>query len=378
MTNIQSFYKDKVIVGFGVGVFLLCLGFFLYIYMYIHTDIQLHSAILEDNLEKGLFPVPPLYYFTIHSLRLLLGHLGKASIVVLSTAVALKYLISIKISSEFRLNKFATLLFLFFILFITPININIESNFLLGKLGINIWHNSTTIFLMPFALLLYYVSYLTIKNDIIKPKYIWLMCILILVNSLSKPSFLFVFIPVFPLMTILFSKNDLQKVVLAFCMSFYSGLLVVLEYLYIYVKKPTQDDGSVAFSFMYILKLYSNNIPLDMLTSMLLPLVILILFFKKTIKNKMYIYAVLLFVVAVLIFLFVQETGDRANHGNFVWQVIVCNYILFLISTFIGLEHISEKGWKDYKSILFLVTFLLHLVSGILYLFKIIAYGQWV
>ncbi len=374
-----NFYKYKYEIILSFIILIIYILFFRYIVLFVDTDIQIHTEALITALSKGFFPIPPLYYITLYSLSILIENLYNCVVIVLSVAVAAKYVTSVYIVNKlFEVNKIAVLFAFLSILIVTPINFDIESNFLVGKLGMNIWHNSTTIFLMPFALLLFYQSYLFIENECVSKKRILIISILILLNALSKPSFLLAFAPVFSATVIIFHRNNTHKIKIAIGMSLYTTLCVVLEYIYLYVQNPYEaNNGGVSFSFMYVWKLYSKNILLDSILSLALPIVVFVLFFRRAINKKIYIYAVLLFIVALLIYIFVQETGLRATHGNFGWQVIVCNYILFLISVSIGLEYVKEKGLKNIKSIIFFTVFLFHFISGILYIMKLTISGNY-
>ncbi len=79
----------------------------------------------------------------------------------------------------------------------------------LGKTVSNVWHNSTIIFLFPFALILFWEEYKIIyKKGYCNKGKILLVFILVVLNALIKPSFLFVFIPA-SLFLILFN-NDIR------------------------------------------------------------------------------------------------------------------------------------------------------------------------
>ena len=76
-------------------------------------------------------------------------------------------------------------------------------------------------------------------------------------------------------------------------------------------------------------------------------------------------------ILAVLISAFVVEEGPRMTHGNFVWQNVVCTYLLFLSTiAYLTPKILDIKSWvlKD-KIMITLLT--LHGFSGIVYLIKI-------
>ena len=71
-------------------------------------------------------------------------------------------------------------------------------NYFLGKVSPNIWHNSTTIFLMPFAILLFWKSYQVLSGT--QKENTLLISMLVILNVFIKPSFFFVYVSVFPIL----------------------------------------------------------------------------------------------------------------------------------------------------------------------------------
>ncbi len=360
----SNLIKNKI----PVFIFIFCLTFFYYILLYVRTDIQLHIEQFEILLAQGKFPIPPLYYFTIYVLSYIVGNLRIASVILLSIAVVAKYLTALKIGSDYKVKKS----YLAYIILATMIAIPIltKKSVLVGKISMNVWHNSTVIFLMPFAILLFIYSYKIIEAKKIDKRNGLILFVLILLNVLIKPSFLFVFIPIFPLLFFINTKDWKQSLV-ALSFSVYGFFCIIMEYVYIYITNPNKEGDGVGFGFAKVWIFHSGDyLIIDLLSSIALPLVVCILFFERIKKDKRFIYAISLFIFSVLIYLVIHETGERTYHGNFAWQAIVCNYILFLLSTLIGFEYVKEKGWKQRKSIWFLVFFSLHTFSGFLYFFK--------
>ena len=372
MKNQYFNYLKIYILIFSILILWISSIWFNYIYSNVATDLQAHVKILTSHLSEGLFPVPPAYYFLIYILNQVLQDFGKSTVVLLSLSMVAKYIASIRISNLFKVSKLLAIFILICVLIFAPISFNVDSHFSVGKIGSNVWHNSTTLLLMPFALLLFYESFMFLEEANFSKRKVLVICLLILVNALIKPSFLFAFVPAFFIIVIFFYRNDRKKVMISTTLCFYATLCVVAEYLYIYIYNLNiNSDGGISLSFIYIWRLYSNTILLDIVTGLSLPITVFVLFYKKVISKRIYLYSVLLFIMALLIYLFVQESGSRATHANFGWQVIICNYILFLVSTCIGLEHVEEKGINNKKSLLFFIIFILHFISGILYLVKI-------
>lgn len=100
------------------------------------------------------------------------------------------------------------------------------------------------------------------------------------------------------------------------------------------------------------------------------------LYYQK-LKSSIYFQcSILAFAIAFLIAILIHETGVRMYHGNFFWQLIIANYILFLVTgSFLWKEIMesihSKKIMASPKLLLVVVCYLAHLGSGFLYIFKI-------
>lgn len=356
----------------------------------IRTDIQIHSGILVGFIQKNSFPIPPLYYFCIYILsgfRLGWYFTNEAAVVILTFSVTLKFYFSHQTFNHFSKkhtqNSFFYALTAFLLLFTMPVFYDVIRKYMyLGRLAPNVWHNSTTIFVMPFVILLFVQSLKFIEHKGISKKAFFLMCFAGLINLLTKPSFLFVFIPIFPL--VVFFKNGFfsKKFFLALSLASVLFLGIILEYYIIYILDLLNviyenDNSGIAIKPFKFWKIYSNNILLDIFVSLVFPLTYIILFFKEFKTNFPLQYAIYLLLFAVFLGIIFIEKGAKASHGNFFWQVVMTTYLLFLVSAVFALEKVMLLGYKHQKSILLILTFGLHLGSGFLYLFKIFYTGSY-
>ncbi len=386
--------KLTYILGFLV---LLCnIIIFFLIVRNSRTDIQSHNLILITQLENNTFPIPPLYYFSVYLCSGFSNNivvLNYTSVVVLGFSVFFKYITT----KKYLLKSFITddknylnknvLLFIFIaisLIFIQPIFLNYPSSRVyLGKLGINVWHNSTVIFVMPFAILLYMESVYFLKSEKINAKNIFLILLLILINVLIKPSFLFCFLPAFILIHLIKEKKIIsQKNMYVILIVSIALLLIFLEYYFIYLSNhnqflyPKDSKSSIIFKPFHIFQVYSKNIPLDMFVSVVFPLFFIILFFKEIKHHLEAQYSTLMFLFAFLIGVLFVESGARMSHGNLTWQIIIANYIFFMVHTTLFLQIILQHK-KPYSIKYFLLSgfYLMHFLSGVYYPYKIISTG---
>jgi hypothetical protein len=110
---------------------------------------------------------------------------------------------------------------------------------------------------------------------------------------------------------------------------------------------------------------------LNFTTSLFLPIGCLIVFFKQIRNNNIAKFTYLIFLFSLLIGIMISEKGVMANNGNFIWQVYVSNYLLFLVMIKFAYEQIIAIGWRNKKSLIVMFIFAMHVISGFLYLAKI-------
>lgn len=248
----------------------------------------------------------------------------------------------------------------------------------IGTYTPNIWHNSTLLFLFPVALLLFELSFRQLREFNSKRNF-WIF-LLIALNLIIKPSYFFVFICVYPLM--LLCKYKFKKEFwISILPVFVGGIMLISQYIIIY-KINTQvikDTSSVVFMPFYRnpeLREDMINIPISMIFSLLFPLIYVIINFRKLIQNQLFWYTFLSFVVSVLIFFFISESGPRASHGNFYWQIVITTWLCFFVSLLALIRDYKIEG-KSVKNIALLTLFGIHTLMGIIYFVRILVTGSY-
>jgi hypothetical protein len=215
------------------------------------------------------------------------------------------------------------------IAFSLPTAAALEGRWYIGQTPPNVWHNSTTIFLMPFAVALFWVSYRNVREPTVRGDLV--VAALCIINVLAKPSFYFAFAPIYPLLLI--TQHGLGRrlwlhvwpvAVGAVCVGVQYHLLYNLE-----IGNAFGGGPQIVIRPFEVWSLHSSNIPVSIVTSILFPLTYFTLFFRKAWRDPLIRYAALLFLLSLTIMALVSETGPRRDHGNFFWQAYVCNYLLF-------------------------------------------------
>lgn len=383
--------KDLLYV---IAIFLLsALIFFLIVGLGVITDIQTHAQILADAA-SGTRVVPSnfLYYFTVYALSFFQNNmiiiLG-ASALVLSVAVTIKFVLTRKILCEYfagisqeviqpnRLTTLVTLVsFLLIFVFSLPSTNILQGQLYIGQITPNVWHNSTLIFLMPFALLLFWTSY----RQLVSPKNsrIWMISLLVIVNILIKPNFFWVFLVVYPLLLATRIGVGRKFLLNVLPIAILGVLLLSAQYYFlnIYPDAATAAESGIKISPFSVWSHYSSNIPLSIVVSSFFPLVYLCFHLKEVLKNLLLKYAVSLYLVAISIFSVLSETGPREFHGNFFWQCVACNYILFMVVCILFMEKAPFNSKMGKKEKVIVSSFLLHVAFGVLYLGKMFLSGN--
>ena len=167
-------------------------------------------------------------------------------------------------------------------------------------------------------------------------------------------------------------------------LSIISGLLMLgLQFYSIASDKILNDiiyngqHSGIAIKFFSEWSLITKNVFIDILKSFAFPVIFSIIYFKNLKKDISFWYVFALFIVALLIWLFVIETGPRYSHANFVWQLVVCNYIWFLYSIMKFYKYLDIKSFKiNIFDILIILVFMFHFFSGIYYGYYIVKIGD--
>jgi hypothetical protein len=361
---------------FAAGfVGLAALAIFIQIFrLDVSTDLAPHADMTVAALKTGDWPGNFLFYglnalFAGFSTDVRLVRVSAAAI--LTVAVVAKYLLSYRFASaELRrigvgaspattAGVIAALMFAFSI----P-----TGTAYIGQLPANVWHNSTTIVLMPLSLGLFALTLAYVRTGVRK----WLLWA-ILVGALgvaTKPTFAMALGFALPLFALL-QRRDLRSVRDTLGLSIVLALAVGLQYLYIYKAGPgtTESDSSVVLRPLHVWESYTASIPLSLLASLALPLVALAVLRRRLWDYDAFRYASLLTVVAIAMFALLSESGPREFDGNFAWQSYVAVFLLFLVTTVRGLAAWREGGLQLVAKLLLGAAFVAHVAAGAWFLF---------
>jgi len=376
-----------------VASFLLFAGLlFAPVYSDLHNHIRYVVMIHNDVIGP---PANFLYYLIIYAGVLFRGDwtpLLWAAAWTLAVSVAAKYLLTYAILSgrwraepspaEGELSEapspllasgFSCALLLAFSL---PTAAVLDGRWYLGQTPPNVWHNSTTIFLMPFAVALFWVSYRNLREPTLRGDLV--VAALCIANVLAKPSFFFAFAPIYPLMLV--AQHGLgKKFWLHVWPAALGGTCVGVQYYLLYslqIGNAFDGESQIVIRPFEAWSLHSSNIPISIAASALFPLTYFACFFKQAWRDPLLRYAALLFLISLMIMALVSETGPRRHHGNFFWQAYVSNYLLFTSVVLRLVQRPRADGRTDRRRRVLLVVLGLHVISGIAYIAKVFLSGS--
>ncbi|HEY8504747.1 MAG TPA: hypothetical protein VIL46_09205 [Gemmataceae bacterium] len=368
------------------------------------SDIQGHNELVAIAAETGHFPPNGLYYRCVAALAGFStdrADLAPAAAILLTLAVVAKFLAACRVGGR-EVHKgggAVTPLFLAGVFGVTlAMNLpltplgggspgwswdRIAGRMYLGFIPPNVWHNSTTIFLMPFALALFGVSlrYLDRPN----PASAAAIAALCLLNVAIKPSYFFVFAVVFPAFALVRFRlrRDFWLAVLPVLAA---GLFLLDQYRAIFAAGSVYDEfyrrlglpteGGVRVAFLHVWRLLTPDIGLAVLGSFAYPLCFLAVRGREVLRDRGYLYTLAHVVVAVGIFALLAEKGVREGHANFLWQAVVCTHLWFLMTWAAHWRQLRRGGGPGAGDALVIGVFVLHVAAGVAYYVKYFATGH--
>lgn len=367
-----------------IGIFALMVGIFAYIMFVIkwNSDLPAHAHIAQQMLEEHrLFSTNFLMYFLINLLTFFTGAkypMRAVLVLLLAAANTAKYAIVREAFREWTSYKTAKLasfsmLFVYIIplmYFLKPLGIFLSAdNMYWGYYVPNVWHNSTILCMMPFAIACYLLSVKQFKQYTDRRnKYISLFLVL---SVLVKPSFFFVYVIAYPIIMLnqyglskTFSKSLLPLLV--------GGICLVYEYVTIYYS-GVNDGSSVVIDIaqLFTLDFWQSRI-LYLVVSLSLPLLFLCLYGRTIVRDPEFWFVLIMLVCGLGIMWCCRETGPRATHGNFGWQTIAAMWFVFfyMLKTATNSEVSPSPQRGGYSRRVILIIFGLHVIMGFVYLGK--------
>jgi hypothetical protein len=330
------------------------------------SDIPTHFLIER----AGEYSVYSILYLLVRGL-LLIGAseevLGWVAIILLSASVSLKGALTFGMLCEDAKSPAVPACIAVVLAFVMPIINwwNYQSVYL-GQIAPTIWHNSTTILVMPAVILLFRASLRCLEKPDFKNAA--MTAVFGMLSTLIKPSYtmawLPIFIPWFCLRSISAYGASLRQLVVPMAiMVGPSAIILVVQGLLI----SGQANTSVVFSPFGVWSLYSPHPALSSLLSLAFPMAVSILYRDRLARDVGLQLSWLVFAVALLQFALLAESGTRFAQGNFFWGAYMAIYVLFLSSASVLLRQPVSR-----RALLALAFLALHFVSGLYFYLRVV------
>lgn len=369
--------------------FLLLISVLLYLWVLfspLPSDLAAHNHILYSAIQSGEIIIPPLYYYGVW----FFGHLlvinpsyKFGALLILSFAVVWKYFLTLKFFyNETKKEYNNTLLQLSFLslslMFVFPLILPFLDGkyWYLGKFTPTIWHNSTSVLVLPMCMIMYFEARKWLQSaGSISSGFILLWGFLIL---LTKPSFLFVFIPAFPIAWLFYHRAFTRGFWITIFISCLLLTGVWLEKSLIYQESAfgdwvyrNSDSAKVEIKPFLVFLSLSDSIVWDLFSSFLfLGILITILWAELKHRPEFWWNLTMLFGGMILYFT-VVESGNRLLHGNFYWQIPISLYLLLLLL----ISQLIRSKVSTGKKLVLWTVYSLQVISGIAYLIRWILTG---
>ena len=337
------------------------------------SDLPLHiSMIIEDG---WYYSFTAYAYKALHVLfggntigiALMLAIISTATIYVTEKAVC--YL------GKFKENSWYTLLLALCTNLVMPIYIqSVGAHRYVSYQSANVWHNSTYICMKLFALMtfLYYWKLEEKYHEGITWREWITFALLNVITTGIKPSFLLAFSPIMGIFLLvdLWKRVPFKRIFIFGAAMLPSGLVVLWQNAVLF---GSDTGNGMTINAWYTFSLHADRPKVAVILSAAFCGFAVLVTLKDVIKEKKYLFIVLMAISGFLEALCLVESGKRSVDGNFLWGYSFCLFVLFLYTAIKCFHGYSRKTLL--QKIIYAVMTLVygwHLYCGILYFVRLV------
>ncbi len=236
------------------------------------------------------------------------------------------------------------------------------------------WHNSTYLLMRFFAPVVISLFFSIQKNYVFKVSALDLLSFtfFLFMTNFSKPNFVIAFAPV---MLFVLIKDFFKTKTKSFKNAFLFGMCVILGCsIMIYQNNalyPKDGDVKVFASLSVFTSYLRNNKkwPLDFFLNMAFPIAATYVTLKNrrridSYSMKVFYQSWAMYIMSLLEFLFIDESGYRAGNYNFRWGEQFFAFYLFIICACMIIKQKKEATINDRDYFTLKHTYILHIVFG--------------
>ena len=397
--------NKKILIADGILFLVLTGVFFFLLYKLFYMQCLNPDSMYSDmptyiakslGQESGYnTPYPILFWVSTLCVKIMTPEVGMSIATLLFSVSALlvtKYYVIKLFEKCESTKKYAWLLstvavFLIFTVSMIyfPYSIQKHINALMyrymGAYSGNPFHNATYLAVRPFAIATFFV-FVKILNEYeektdIKDHIVF--TILLLLATLTKPSFTFILVPAAGIIMLYRwgktgFKNWKQTFNLGYCF-----IPTFITLLIQFMGRFGQSDAGKTSSMTVLLggswKIHTTNIPLGILLGMAFPLLFLVLNYKKIKENQMYRFSWQMWIVGTVTHLFLCEAGESYIHANFAWGYMHGMFFVFTTSIILLIGNTCKKSQKWYALLMEWLLLGAHVVCGMYYFYHLLCGG---
>ena len=355
------------------------------------SDLPGHINFIShlEDIAHPLWHYCVIFTSDLFHISLQYAAIGFSSLLVLIIFVIINKILNFTLDNELNMlsktTKTYVLLFVSFTL-LTASAIYVpffNKGIYLGQSACGVWHNVTLLMVKPFAFLSMFFSILYIQNKDIK---LFILGILLTIMSIfAKPNFIIMFLPSLYLFVLYYIYKQEQKLVknllqikkmfntyrhifiYLFVITFFSLSILISQFLAIFGGN-NPIESKIIIDFLGVWSVYTPNVGISLLLIILFPLLTLI--FVRHEKSDFYILSLIMFIISIVIYSVFAESGHRYYDGNFSWSMHISYHLFFVFSVIEFLKNYQLLNhWTKY---LLSITLSLHILSGLLYLGKLL------
>ena len=271
----------------------------------------------------------------------------------------------------------------------------LDGAYYFGYIGLANYHNPTVHVLRPFALLMFMFAMQVLgeretgaddasdpveaagtpadRGRLDKP---WLRksmmvlaaAVIFAGGTFLKPSYTVTLVPALGLMGLywLWKSRPLDWTLAVVGIGLPSVLLLAPQFVITYIQG--EIDGGIAVMPFVAANMLSDYVLLKFVMSIFFPLVVLVLFWKRAIRDREIVLAWLAFAVGSLQYFLLVELGSRFTHANFLWGAQITLFMLFVITIrFLIRQTDGVRGAVRPAVLASYAAYLPHIISGIAY-----------
>ncbi|MFW2524741.1 hypothetical protein ACN5O8_03380 [Aliarcobacter butzleri] len=354
--------------------------FYNQVYYNFPSDLKSHIGFIEPMVNGKMFVPHPMFHYIIYffhkitAIDINLVAIAFNAFLVLLLAIIIYQIIALFSKSDFKnyIKITIVLLVMYSGTFFIP-EVGFTKYQYLGNGSISVWHNVTMYMVYPFAFLGFFIFFYAIER-----KYhiglLILSFIFVILSIFAKPSFIVVFMPMVVIFLIyqIYKDRQINKTILIFVL-----FLVLVSILILYYQATgtygSEEKSRIILAPFKVWKLYSDNI----LVSLIVANLFLIIFFLTSYKylSIRTIFAFIMFIGAIILFLFFAEEGPRFSHGNFSWSYILIMKLVYFSAI---IDYINNYNTiSKLNKIILNTALLIHVICGVSYFIIIFSGGSY-